>query len=273
MRATVLQPAPFDFAALDGLAFASERGRLKGQTPPRMNAVSLGPIIELAQLARGGAIPTPERANWLVLGGLAVLYNTILSGRFQWVSPDGRRIGFLRTRDQLPRDENDLIGFCMAARQAASMVGFPARIAQQLAAAIGELHSNIYEHSGAPGTGLLVFRAGLNSFEFVVADHGAGILETLRSCPEYARVRDHGNALMLALTDGVSRHGPHTGHGFGFRPIFRGLANIRGFLRFRSGDHALILDGTGPSLTTAKPAQKAMLPGFVVSITCEIESR
>jgi len=66
------------------------------------------------------------------------------------------------------------------------MAGFPARIAQQLAAAIGELHSNIYDHSGAPGTGLLVFRAGLNNFEFVVADHGAGILETLRGCSEYA---------------------------------------------------------------------------------------
>src|SRR5438445_4319143 len=86
--ANVLQPAPFDFAALDGLAFAAERGRLTGRTPARMNAVSLGPIIELAQLARGGTIPAPERADWLVLDGLAVLYRAILSGRFQWVSPD-----------------------------------------------------------------------------------------------------------------------------------------------------------------------------------------
>jgi len=95
----------------------------------------------------------------------------------------------------------------------------------------------------------------------------------LEAVPNMPHVNDHGNALMLALTDGVSRHGRNTGHGFGFRPIFRGLANIRGLLRFRSVDHALILDGTGPSLATAKPAQKPMLPGFIVSITCETESR
>jgi hypothetical protein len=100
-----------------------------------------------------------------------------------------------------------------------------------------------------------------------------GILETLRTCADFAHVTDHGNALMLALADGVSRFGSSTGRGFGFRPIFVGLANIRGFLRFRSGDHALILDGTEPSLTTAKPAQKPMLSGFIVSITCETDFR
>jgi anti-sigma regulatory factor (Ser/Thr protein kinase) len=269
----VIPTSSFDFAALDGLAFAAERGRLNGRKLSRMNAERLGPIIELAQFAKTGNLPAPERADWLVLDGLAVLYRAMLTGRSQWVCPDGRRIGFLRTHARLPTDENELIGFCLAARQAASMAGFPTRIAQQLAAAIGELHSNIYEHSGAPGTGVIAFRAGLNIFEFVIADRGVGILETLRSCPEYAHVTDHGNALMLALNDGVSRFGSSSGRGFGFRPIFIGLANMKGFLRFRSGDHALILDGTQPSLTTAKPAQKPMLSGFIASISCEVEPR
>jgi hypothetical protein len=69
----------------------------------------------------------------------------------------------------------------------------------------------------------------------------------------------------------VSRYGRDIGHGFGFRPIFRGLANMKGVLRFRSGDHSLVLDGTTPSLTTAKPAQKTTLAGFMVSITCEAD--
>lgn len=139
-----------------------------------MTAVSLGPILELAHLAKTGILPAPESADWLVLDGLAVLYRAMLSERFHWVCPDGRRIGFLRTRAQSPPDESELIGFCLAARQAASMAGFPTRIAQQLAAAIGELHSNIYEHSRAPGTGVIGFRAGLNNFEFVLRIVGWG---------------------------------------------------------------------------------------------------
>jgi anti-sigma regulatory factor (Ser/Thr protein kinase) len=233
-----------------------------------MNAVSLGPIIELAQLATVGTLPVPERAHWLALDGLSVLYGWMISGRSRWVCPDGRRIGFLRTRAQLPSDDHELIGFSVAAQQAAVIAGFPTPVAQQLAAAIGELHSNIYEHSRASATGLIAFRAGVGEFELVVADCGVGILETLRSCTEYAHLRDHGNALLLALSEGVSRFGSRSGHGFGFRPIFTGLANIKGYLRFRSGDHALILDGTKPSLTTAKPAQKPTISGFLVSITC-----
>jgi hypothetical protein len=111
----------------------------------------------------------------------------------------------------------------------------------------------------------------VSSFEFIVCDRGAGVLETLRTCPAYSHLADHGKALILALTDGISRYGPNTGHGFGFRPIFNGLANLKGLLRFRSGDHALTLDGTGPLLTSAKPAQKTAISGFIVSVTCKAE--
>jgi hypothetical protein len=232
----VLSARPLSFSSLDGLVFAAERGRLNGRTPARMTAVSLGPLIEMAHLARTGILPPPDKTDWLALDGLAFLYRAVLGGRLQWVCPDGHRIGFLRTRRDRTDDGKELLGFCLAVRQAAALAGFPPRIAQQLAAAIQELHDNIYDHSGAPGTGLIAFRAGVSSFEFVVSDRGVGILETLRSCPAYSHVADHGNALMLALAEGVSRYGPNTGHGFGFRPIFNGLANLRGLLRFRSGE-------------------------------------
>ena len=113
----------------------------------------------------------------------------------------------------------------------------------------------------------------MSNFEFVVSDRGVGVLETLRTCPAYSHVADHGKALMLALTDGVSRFGPNTGHGSGFRPIFNGLANLKGLLRFRSGDHALTLDGTSSALTTAKPTQKTAISGFIAWVTCKTESR
>ncbi len=226
--------AVLDFTMLDGLAFAAERRRLSGRAPD-MVAHDLGPVVELGQLAAAGLLPSPERAEWLRLNGLGVLYRAIASGRAHWVCPDGRRIGFLRTGAKLPAEETVWTGFGLAAQQAAVASGFSARIAAQLAAAIGEMHSNVYEHSGASATGLVAFRAGATRFEFVVADRGMGVLESLRSHSDYSGMNDHAEALRLTLTEGVSRHGANTGRGLGFRPLFIGLANLNGSLRFRSG--------------------------------------
>jgi anti-sigma regulatory factor (Ser/Thr protein kinase) len=262
-------PSPFDFAALDGLAFAAERGRLSGLAPAQMVARDLGPVIELGQLAAGGLLPAPEQAAWLNLDGVGALYRALVGGKSQWVCPDGRRIGFLRTGRSPPASEAVWTGFGLAAQQGAVAAGFPKSIGAQLAAALGELYSNLYEHSDAPETGLIAFRAGLNRFEFVVADRGIGVRESLRSCGEYAALDDHGEALRLTLTDGVSRHGPGADRGHGFRPLFVGLANLNGGLRFRSGDHALVMNGRNPSLVSAQLAQKPLIPGFFISVVCE----
>jgi anti-sigma regulatory factor (Ser/Thr protein kinase) len=260
--------AVLDFAMLDGMAFAAERGRLSGRAPDLV-AYDLGPVVELDQLAAAGLLPSPERAEWLRLDGLGVLYREIASGRANWVCPDGRRIGFLRTTATVPSDERAWTAFGLAAQQAAVASGFSARIASQLAAAIGEMHSNIYEHSGASATGLVAFRVGANRFEFVAADRGIGVLESLRSCSDYSGMNDHAEALRLTLTDGVSRHGANIGRGRGFRPLFIGLANLNGSLRFRSGDHALVIDGSNASLMTARTAQKPYLNGFLISVACD----
>lgn len=258
--------AILDFAALDGLAFAAERGRLSGRVSNLM-ARDLGPIVELGQFAAAGLLPAPERAEWLRLDSLGVLYRAMASGRLDWICPDARRIGFLHLR--ATASETAWIGFGLAAQQAATAVGFPARIAAQLAAALGEMYSNVYDHSGASATGLVAFRAVPNRFEFVVADQGMGVLESLRTCTDYSDMSDHGEALRLTLTDGVSRYGTGTGHGHGFRQLFIGLANLSGSLRFRSGDHALVIDGGNPSLMTARVAQKPFLKGLLISVACE----
>lgn len=260
--------ANLDFTTLDGLAFAAQRGRL-ASVMPDLAMRELGPLVEMALLARGGLLPAPETAEWLRLDGLSALYGAIKSGRRQWICPDARRIGFLRTERRPPADEALWTGFGLAAQQAAVAAGFSARIAAQLAAALGELHSNVYEHSGALATGLVAFRAAPDRFEFVVSDRGIGVLGSLRSCADYAHLRDHGEALRLALTDGVSRHGVDAGRGHGFRPLFIGLANLNGALRLRSGDHALVIDGSTPSPMTARAAQKPHLKGFLVSVACD----
>ena len=261
-----------DFDTLDGLAFAAQKGRLNGELP-NISAADLGPLIEFDILSAAGLLPPSSKDDWIKLNGLGVLYREIKSQRQHWVCPEAGRIGFLRTQQNLPFSEATSIGFRLAAQKAAIATGIPAPIARQLAAAMGELESNIYEHSGKPITGLLAFRAHPNHFEFIACDTGIGILESIRTCPEYRRVTDHGDALGLALKEGVSRFGANIGRGFGFRPIFVGLANLNGILRFRSGDHALMIDGVNPNVMAARVAQKPFLGGFLATVKCEVQKQ
>lgn len=262
--------ATFDFNALDDIAFASERGRLTGRMLSPMVASDLGPVLELGQLAAIGLLPKPEQVESLSLDGVRSFYQALIGGRSHWMCPDSRRIGFLRGRSDPFADLTVWTAFGLAAQQAAVAAKFPKRVAAQLVAALGELHSNLYEHSGAPETGIVAFRAGQNCFELVVTDRGIGVRESLRSCAEYASLQDHGEALRLALTDGVSRHGQNVDRGHGFRPLFIGLANLNGSLRFRSGDHALMINGRSPSLMTARQAEKPAIEGFLASVICEL---
>jgi anti-sigma regulatory factor (Ser/Thr protein kinase) len=158
-------------------------------------------------------------------------------------------------------------GWAQLAAQKAAM-GFQRRIAAQFAAALGEMFSNVHEHSGAPSSGIAAFLGGGDGFEFAVVDSGIGVRDSLRSCTDYADLTDDGKALRLALTDGVSRYGAQSGRGKGFRPIFVGLANLSGALRFRSGDHALVVDGQKIGDVTAVSAQKVPIPGFLATVSC-----
>lgn len=257
-----------DFAVVDGLAFAAERAKLPGRMPDLI-VRDLGPLVELGQFAGAGLLPTAESADWLRLDGLCAFYRAIATGRQEWICPDLRRSGFLRMSAEPPLNESMWTRFGLAALQAAAASGFARKIAAQLVAAIGEMRSNVHEHSGAPASGLIAFRATPRRFEFVVTDRGMGVLESLRSCANYQHMNDSGEALRLMLTDGVSRHGANIGRGHGFRPLFIGLANLRGSLRFRSGDHAVVIDGSNPSLMTARVAQKPYLKGLVISAACE----
>ncbi|WP_211099747.1 hypothetical protein [Azospirillum agricola] len=197
------------------------------------------------------------------------MVQALIDGKERWHCPESRLSGFLRTRALLPNDESEWTAFCLMAQQAAIAAGFHRRVAAQLAAALGELHSNVYEHSNASDTGIVAFRSSPAQFEFVVSDLGIGVLNSLRSGTDYLSLNDHGEALRLTLTDGVSRFGANSDRGRGFRPLFIGLANLNGTLRFRSGDHALVIDGRTPSLMTARPVQRAAISGFLTSVLCK----
>jgi anti-sigma regulatory factor (Ser/Thr protein kinase) len=257
------------FSALDGLAFAADRGRLNAVAPDtKFEAGPLGPLMELRQLGVEGLLPHPDKAAWLDLGAAVSFEAALRAGSKQWIGGDRGSTGFFRIGVTWSEDDTAWVGFGLAAQKAAVAGGFHRRIAAQFAAALVEMVSNIHEHAGASASGIAAFSAGIGEFEFVVADHGVGILESLRSGPDYKSLADHGHALRLALTDGVSRYGRQAKRGNGFRPIFVGLANLSGMLRFRTGDHALIIDGQKIDIVSAKTAQKAPMKGFLVSVAC-----
>lgn len=265
------EPAkPLTFSAVDGLAFAAAAGHLDGpQASCRYVPNELGPLLELLHLAAGGRLPPAVAESCLAANGAAPMIAALRGPHERWIASDGRRMGFIRAARPGPDGGNWLTAFLMDAQRAARDVAcLPGSTSGQLVAAMEEMENNIHEHSEAAATGLLAFGAARGAFEFVVADRGIGILTSLRRCPLYAAVSDHGKALESALTDGISRFGSESGRGHGFRPIFLGLANLQGSLRFRSGDHALLIDGASPNLMTARLAQKAPLDGFFVSISC-----
>ena len=261
------------FSDVDGLAFAATHGKLEEVKLPAIYVPHrLGPLLELMQLFAGGRLPRPGK--WLVLNGAAPLVGALEQASESWVSPIQRHIGFIRAARLGPDGDGRLTGFLMNAKRAGREVaGLTAAVSGQLVAAMAELENNIHEHADAPETGILAYRAEPGAFEFVVADRGVGILRSLRRCAAHAGLTDEGKALEAALTDGVSRHGPNSNHGHGFRPIFTGLVSLHGELRFRSGDHAITMDGTSPALTTSRITQKASIDGFFASVRCRPKQR
>src|SRR6266699_5851134 len=107
-----MSAAPLTFAALDGLAFAATRGRLRDlPSEPAYAADALGPFLEFTQLGACGLLPRPDQAAWLALGSVSGFEAALRSGRREWICPASRAAGFFRTGRQWSEDETPWVGF------------------------------------------------------------------------------------------------------------------------------------------------------------------
>lgn len=167
-------------------------------------------------------------------------------------------------------DESKWELWALRAETAANRAGLPG---EKIVAAVIELRENILLHSRLSKSGIVAFAATGDTFEAVISDSGVGVLESLRENPQYKSLSDHGEALRRAATDRVSRR-MDLGAGMGMGQMFRALVNYDGFLRFRSGDHALEVTGHSPSLSgTWNLKHKSHLPGLTVSVFCQSPGR
>lgn len=266
----IISAKPLTFSAVDGLGFARATGNLHAahRSAP-FSPGRLGPLLELFFMMASGKLPPPPGRAWVLQDGATPMLNALQDGRECWIDTDDNRTGFVRAVRSGSNGGAVFTKFLMRAKRAASDIALlPGTASGQLVAAMQELENNIHEHSEASATGILAFRATRGVFEFVAADRGVGVLTSLRRSSKYAALSNHGKALEAAVTDGTTRFENDCRRGYGFRPIFLGLMNLYGELRFRSGDHALLMDGTSPGLATAQIAQKSFMDGFFASISC-----
>lgn len=258
------------FEAVDDLLWQAEAGRLSELPPLRLvRSGRIGPLIELAIARR--MRPDAYREITIEPPIFHQIQQALSDGAISGAGANDRAGVFpLRRFDPSVAADNLLWDqWAKHAENAAVAVGLPHGLVAGLIGALGELQDNVFEHSGAPDTGLVAYGVAQSSFEFVVADTGRGVLASLRGNPEFAHLPDAGAALRVAASDGASRHARETGHGYGIGHLFRALAHDAAELRFRSGDHALRLWGDAPSLSgQIELAQKAELNGLTVTVRC-----
>jgi hypothetical protein len=256
------------FEELDELSFVLAKGNQLSMRPAHLRAKNLGTLIELEWL-RGAGLHLPTLDDFVPTRRLQLFQTTLAGNRTASFTGEEACSWLIRSYWDESDDPDDWFDFCQALQQAAiATTRLPRKNAQELVAATRELVANIFVHSNSSFTGIAGFAAAKNTLEIVVADKGIGVLDSLKTSTEFKSLRDSGEALQEALTDGSSRFGRTSGHGGGFRALFRGLVNISSSLRFRSGDHALSIIGTNPGLASGRISQKIQLPGFIVHISC-----
>lgn len=156
--------------------------------------------------------------------------------------------------------------FVKRAEMTARAAGFPEGIAAGLAGAIQEMADNVVQHSEAPASGIAAFARIADRFEYVVGDAGIGMLASLRKAAEFRSLRDDLEALPLAVMPGVSRHGPGTGRGYGFRAVFLPLRAGHGVVRLRSGTGVLEMHGVSIQPDEGRCSQRPQHQGVVVAV-------
>jgi anti-sigma regulatory factor (Ser/Thr protein kinase) len=164
-------------------------------------------------------------------------------------------------------ESDDWKAFTIRFARSAQGVGLDKTVAGGLRGALKEMTDNAILHAQTDAPILIGYRVFDGFAQFCVADVGIGVLDSLRSCPDFSYLRFDHEAIKEALRDGVSRFGRNQG-GTGFREIFKALAEQWGLLRFRSGEGCVTMDGTDLDADHCSEDFVPRLPGFQVTVSC-----
>ncbi len=257
------------FDSSDDLLWQATRGQLARRGPIRLRRSGrIGPVVELMYARRAWPQEYAQVTTEIPFAYLveeAMNSARVSGGGYDDVAgvfPLGRGALGGHAEDQWEQ-------WALHAQNVAVAHGLERSLVDGLIGALIELQDNVYLHSEAPASGMVAYATAAGMFEFVVADAGIGVLASLTKNPEFDELKDSGEALRVAASDGVSRFDRSTGHGFGIGQLFKALARDAGELRFRSGNHAMSIRGDQPSLTgKVETVQKAWLDGLIISVRC-----
>ena len=261
------------FSDVDDLLREAIRGHLQGHGSFVIeNSGRIGPLVEL--LAAAQQFPN-EYASVSFAGSFAPKVRDAWATGQPFGGGFSDRAGAFPLPLENPVETRDPVWeqWLLHAENVAKNRGFPIGLVASLVGALGEMQDNVYEHSGAAQTGLVAYAVTDRTFEFVVADRGIGVLETLRQNPEYAHLPDAGAALTEAIRPGVSRFPASSGRGQGFIQLCKSMVTDRVELRFRSGDHALTLCPTNDPLNGhQRLSHTSALAGLTISAIWRAET-
>ena len=250
-------------------------GKPVGSFVAALTQATLAGLVEYGCLRRSvtGVPPLPSAITSSVLGkGLTTVVSEI-GLRSSGIAPPisdshkPREVEFVTVGDDSQFISEPMQMLFMRFTQAAKAAGFPVQTANALQAAFTEVIDNAICHASSPIPPLAGYYVRPAIAQFVVADVGRGVLDTLRENPEFNYLKNDAEAIDRALHDGVSRF-VGTSSGFGFRPIFKALANVWGVLRFRSKAGCWTMDGRHVDADHGVRHFPPALPGFQVAVTC-----
>lgn len=184
-----------------------------------------------------------------------------------------KQFEFIKT----PETESDIDNakweaFLIRVKNAGVKAGLEESFSTALAATLGEMVENIILHSEKSITGMAGYQWRENELEYVVADAGIGVMNSFRQNPDYQWIKDSSQALKTAIKNGETRFGKGERHGTGFNLLLN-IAKKNSYLRFRSGNHSLMLNGKNAE-TTGSISEETFVcsnfTGFLISFTCEV---
>ncbi len=142
------------------------------------------------------------------------------------------------------------------------------------AGAFKEMADNVVQHSGPavqqPAQGIVGYHISDGYMVYAVGDIGRGVLASLRENPDWKELQDSEEALTAITTKGASRR-VLCGEGGGFKQLFKSLADVNGFITFRSGNGFMSIRG-GPDGRISKGRLAIPCAGLQLSVTCSLKS-
>jgi hypothetical protein len=148
--------------------------------------------------------------------------------------------------------------------------GFGLRFPYVLSQALIEMTENVVRHSAkkdaAPALGLVGYHVVPGAMNYIVADLGRGVLQSLNDNQKWRKLKTEADALVAAAKDGATRLADQTA-GDGFRVAFQGFLDRDGVLAMRSGDGVVRLHGNMNG-REAEIGNAVSIPGLRVCGQC-----